>query len=301
MRAQPALDSATAGGESSIENTIESPSRSERIEALRQTVKWVVYSLLIVNWGYYIFDDWRVAQHTLEAGDGILEYLNAYATSFDELAWFAMLFLFEAETYWLSDDQMSRLLRFSFVGLRFACYAFLAHTVYAYIFNYVELVNAPLLSNAASVCDLADQSFSFVRNLAYTAIDATNCGILSNAGALYQIGGDSVVTDAAGIAELKLLYIVDIEDALVWLAVVLVIELVVLLQERGISESRLISACNYLTFLLYGVLICNALIWIWKGHYVYGWDELLWIGGFAAIEMNLSEWRDELNEEAAAV
>ncbi len=297
---QNARDARTAGGESSIENSIESTQRSGRPEATRQTIKWVVYSLLVVNWGYYIFDDWRVAQHTLSAGDGLLEYLNAYATSLDELAWFAMLFLFEAETYWLSDDQMSRFLRFSFVGLRFTCYAFLAHTVYAYVFNYFELVNAPLLHHVASVCDLSDQAFSFVRNLAYTSIDTANCGSLSNAGALFQIGGDSVVSDAAGVAELKFLYAVDIEDALVWLSVVLTIEFVVLLQERGISEGPLINACNYLTFGLYGVLVCNALIWFWKGHYVYGWDQLLWIGGFAAIEMNLSEWRDELNEEAAA-
>lgn len=284
----------------SIENTAESMPQTDRTEAIRQTIKWVVYSLLLVNWGYYIFDDWRVAQHTLTAGDGVLKYLNAYATSLDELAWFAMLFLFEAETYWLSDDKMSRLLRFGFVGLRFACYAFLAHTVYAYVFNYLEVVDASLLANLASVCDLSDQSFSFVRNLAYTAIDAANCGSLSTTSSLYQIGDDSVVSDAAGIAELKLLYAVDIEDALIWLAVVLTIELVVLIQERGVSEGPLIVACNYLTIGLYGVLIINAMIWIWKGHYVYGWDQLLWIGGFTAIEMNLSEWRDELNEEAAA-
>jgi hypothetical protein len=27
---------------------------------------------------------------------------------------------------------------------------------------------------------------------------------------------------------------------------------------------------------------------------LYFWDELVWIGGFAAIEMNVSQWRDEL-------
>jgi hypothetical protein len=30
---------------------------------------------------------------------------------------------------------------------------------------------------------------------------------------------------------------------------------------------------------------------------LYLWDELVWIGGFAAIEMNVSQWRDELLEE----
>jgi hypothetical protein len=273
--------------------------QTERSELIRQSIKWGVYSLLIVNWGYYIFDDWRMAQFTLVAGDSIREHLNAYATSLDELAWFSLLFLFEAETYWLDTDAMSRLQRRLLVALRIACYSFLAHTVYAYIFNYYELTQAPIMAAASSVCDLSGQDFSFVRNLAYSLIDASNCGELSTASTLYQIGGDQVITDLAGLEELKLLYAVDIEDAIVWLAVVLIIELVLLVQEKGISEGTLINVCNYATIALYCVLICNALLWFWKGHWVYGWDELLWIGGFAAIEMNLSEWRDELQQEAA--
>jgi hypothetical protein len=61
----------------------------------------------------------------------------------------------------------------------------------------------------------------------------------------------------------------------------------------------LITSLNYLTVALYGFLVCNAAYWAWKGHWVYAWDELLWIGGFVAIEMNLSEWRDEIDEAAA--
>ena len=240
-----------------------------------------------------------MAQYTLAAGDSIREYFNAYATSLDELAWFAMLFLFEAETYWLDAKAMSRLQRHLFVALRIVCYTFLAHTVYAYIFNYYELTQSVMLPAINSLCDLSDQNFSFIRNLAYTAIDAGNCGALSTASAIFQIGSDRVVTDLAGMDELRLLYAVDIEDAIVWLAVVLVIELVVLLQEKGISKGPLITACNVVTVGLYGILVCNALLWFWKGHWVYGWDELLWIGGFAAIEMNLSEWREDLQDEAA--
>jgi len=254
--------------------------------------------LLIVNWGYYIFDDWRVAQHTLVAGDSLREHFNSYATSLDELAWFTMLFLFEAETYWLDAAAMTRLKRRLFVALRIICYAFLVHTVYAYIFDYYEITQAPILPAISSTCDLVTQNFSFVRNLAYTAIDANNCSALSSATTLYQIGNNPVITDLAGLLELKLLYAVEIEDALIWLGVVLTIELVVLMQERGISGGPLISGCNYLTMALYTVLVGNAIVWFWKGHWVYGWDQLLWIGGFAAIGSNLSQWRDELQDEA---
>ena len=162
--------------EVAIENALEAAPQKDRVDVIRQTIKWVVYSLLLVNWGYYLFDDWRVAQHTLKDGDTLVEYFNAYATSLDELAWFVMLFLFEAETYWL-EDHVSRFVQRLFVVLRIACYFFLANTVYSYIFNYFELAASPLLGGVTSVCDLADQSFSFVRNLAYTAIDASNCGV----------------------------------------------------------------------------------------------------------------------------
>lgn len=285
----------------SIEKTLPSSDKLDRADVIRQTIKIVVYSLLLVNWGYYMYDDWRVAQHTLLAGDSLAKYFNAYATSLDELAWFVMLFLFEAETYWLSDEAMTKMLRRLFVGLRLACYAFLAHTVYAYLFNYFELIQAPLLDGLSTACDVNGQGYSFVRNLAYTIIDASNCGSLTRTDELFQIGGALVVTDAAGLSELKTLYLVDIEDAIVWLAVVLLIEWVVLLQEKGISEGRLIRICNGLTVGLYGVLVANAMLWFWKGHWVYGWDQLLWIGGFMAIGMNLAEWREDLIDEASHV
>jgi hypothetical protein len=45
------------------------------------------------------------------------------------------------------------------------------------------------------------------------------------------------------------------------------------------------------------VLFAHAVFWAWTGHWVYGWDQFLWIAGFWAIEMNVSEWREEIREE----
>ena len=56
----------------------------------------------------------------------------------------------------------------------------------------------------------------------------------------------------------------------------------------------------------YAVLFFDAAYWAWMGHWLYTWDQLLWIGGFWAIEFNLKEWREELsgknrkNEPAAS-
>ncbi len=40
-----------------------------------------------------------------------------------------------------------------------------------------------------------------------------------------------------------------------------------------------------------------AAYWGYLAHWLYVWDELVWIAGFAAIEMNVVEWRDEILEE----
>ncbi len=287
-------------GATNIAELTQSPQSLTRQDLLRQAIKWTVYSLLIINWGYYVFDDWRAAQHTLGASEPLIRWMSAYATSIDELAWFTLLFLFEAETYWLPDDALTRVKRFVFVGIRLACYGFLLHTMYAFGVYYLEVVNSTVLSSTMTLCDLAGQDYSFLRNLAYTEIDAGNCADLPSGAQLFQIGSDLVVTDVAGLTEDRGLAIIDLIDVTTWLLVVIIIELTVVAQERGMTGGPFMVASKYLTMALYSILVFNAAYWSWKGHYVYTWDQLLWIGGFAAIGMNLSEWRDELDQAAVA-
>jgi len=82
----------------------------------------------------------------------------------------------------------------------------------------------------------------------------------------------------------------------IWLVIIIAIELVVRMQDRGISGGISITALNRTKLLGYSLLLSLGVYWAWLGHTLYLWDTVLWIGGFVAIEMNLSEWRDELNE-----
>jgi hypothetical protein len=86
----------------------------------------------------------------------------------------------------------------------------------------------------------------------------------------------------------------DLVEAVVWLLILLAIELVVRVQGRGIIGGALISTANALKIFLYLSLIALGIYWATLSHWLYLWDELVWIGGFAAIEMNVSQWRDEL-------
>jgi hypothetical protein len=46
----------------------------------------------------------------------------------------------------------------------------------------------------------------------------------------------------------------------------------------------------------YGVLIIDGLFWLATGHYLYAFDQALWIGGFWAIEWNLKQWRTAIED-----
>ena len=131
------------------------------------------------------------------------------------------------------------------------------------------------------------------------AIDGGNCGELSDASEFFQMVVPSVVTDRKGLRIEKELGWVDLIEAIVWLLIVLTIEIEVRLQNRDITTGGLIRAANAAKGLLYGLLLLAMGYWAFRGLWLYVWDEFVWIAGFAVIEMNVSEWRDELLEEAA--
>jgi hypothetical protein len=266
----------------------------------QQKLKWTVYTLLILNFGYYIFDDWRAAQSVLLPDASFLDITASYATSFDELGWFGLLFLFEFETYWADDEVDYGLGYWLMQGFMVLCYVVLSHTLYAYVMDIIDLGKATVLSDVDTVCALVGQELSFLRNLAYDLIDAGNCATLSEGGAIYRLDGEPVVTDITGYQlDLRQAWMTLIE-CVGWLSIVLLITFVMLLQNAGVYESRWIRSANTLQYVAYACIIACALSWSWYGYYVYTWDSLLWIGGFAAIDANLSSWRDELKDKQVA-
>jgi hypothetical protein len=239
-----------------------------------------------------------MAQHTLRAGGTIVEWAGAFVTTIDEMAWFVLLGLFELETYALSDEVaykpgVEKLMH----GVRIICYVFLAHTIYAYSIAVMDLYPTEPVPGVDSLCELADQDMSYTYNLDYTLIDSTNCSQLSGASEFFFSGGVSVVADAEGLGLERALAWVDLIEASVWLLIVFTIEFMVRMQSRGLTGGPLITAANASKIVLYGVLLLFAAYWGYLAHWLYVWDELVWIAGFAAIEMNVAEWRGEMLEE----
>ena len=272
-----------------------------------QAVKLVVYALLLINFAFYFIEDWQIAQFTRANGGTFLQWTSAFVTSIDELAWFVLLFLFELETYVLDDAALTRRRLILMHGARYVCYAFLAHTVYAYSVDIVKLGNVEAVENVSSLCQMEGGKSSFASNLEYSEITIKNCEELSSAnGFIYLDPPDYlIVTDAEGFVIETQLSVVDLAESITWLLILFSIEATVMLQERSIgisSSSGFLSSfdteaslklLNRAKVVLYCLLWGAIAYWVFRGHYIYGWDEFVWIIGFVLIENNISGWREE--------
>ena len=266
----------------------------------RQLLKIVVYSLLLINFAQYIRNDWVIAGHTLHSGSTFLDWTRAYAVTIDESAWIILLILFEMETY-LINNPLSRAKAMLMLVVRLCCYGFLAHTLYAYIFYAYEFSQAQVVEGVSNLCQMVGQDVSYAYNLVYSEISADNCANLSSANQFLYIDPPTffIVQDLAGLRIEKQLIWVDIVEAITWLLILATIEVTVYLQDRGIVKGLLLKSVNNAKFLLYSILWGAIFYWIYRGHYMFAWDEFVWIVGFVAIEMNVVEWRKEINQSDA--
>jgi hypothetical protein len=261
-----------------------------------QLLKWSVYSLLLLNWGFYAAEEFYMATHTLRQGGTFMEWAEAFATTIDELAWFGLLFMFELETYVLEDDAFDRRwVKWGVHGARLVCYVMLAHTVLARVTTIMDVEAVQGAPEVASLCQVADQEISWGENYRYETITAENCSKLPGTAPFFWLE-PTVLTDSDGLALERKHVWIDLSDAVVWLLVIWAIELAVWLQNRDITGGRLMFVSHAARF-FYLALFAHAAFWAWTGHWVYAWDQTLWILGFWAIERNLSEWREEIIEE----
>ena len=263
-----------------------------------QLLKLVVYSLLIFNFFLYIRDDFVTSSHTLRSGSTFLEITRSFATTIDESAWITLLLLFELETYLLSDDPLSRSKALLMQVIRLICYVSLAHTLYAWFGNLMELYASVPIEGVTSLCQMVSEDVSYAFNLVYTEINQSNCASLSTATQFFYVDPPTflIVEDHAGLVIEKQLAWIDLFEAITWLVILFTIEVAVWLQDRNIGKGFIFKVLKATKLSLYSLLWTAVAYWIYRGHYMFAWDEFVWIAGFTAIEMNMVEWRKEINE-----
>lgn len=169
----------------------------------------------------------------------------------------------------------------------------IGHTVHAFAINVAELQPTVPVDGVTNLCEMTADDVSFVRNLEYTSVDAATCATLSDATQFYRVANDPVVTDLAGLELERDLAWVDVVEVIVWLLVILTIELAVHMQSRGVTGGMLLSTARFFKLFFYIAILGMGVYWATLSHWVCLWDEIVWIGGFIAIEMNVSQWRNE--------
>ena len=268
--------------------------RTWNAQKIQQVLKWTVYALLLINFAFYIGEDWNRIAYTLTAESTILNWTAEFATSIDYVGWILLLCMLELETYVLEDEDWKGWVAYAVRGVRFGCYAMIAHTLYAAVLATINLQPTVAVENVSDLCGMVDEDVSYVYNLEYTDVTIETCGALSAETELYWVESGLIVTDKVGLELERVLGWVDLWEVILWLLILLAIETVVRLQDRGITEGAILSVANSLKILMYLVLVAFGIYWAALSHWLYLWDELLWVAGFTAIEMNITKWRDEL-------
>ena len=265
---------------------------------LYQVFKYALYVFLSMN-VYWFFAEEHAANALLYPdGVGLGDIIDAYAATVDTAAWVVLLLMFELETYVLEDHHFTRSVTWSLHSLRFICYAFIVYAVSGYVGNLLSVLDVSTMAGVSNLCSLVSDGWSYSHDLEeYTLLTAANCSSFSTATSFLEFADAKAVVDAAGHTAIVWLAWVDVINAIVWLVVVLILEIDVRLQEKGLYEGLVLRASNVSKFVLYSILFVAAVYWGLYGDFVDFWDAFLWLLAFFFIEMNVVEWRQESLEE----
>jgi len=264
---------------------------------LFQLFKYAVYALLAFNVYVFWSEEFLAAAVQFPAGVGAFDLIDAYAATIDTAAWVVLLLMFELETNILEDDQFSPAVSRTLLGVRALCYGFIIYAFYGYVVNLTFLYQATALTGVGDLCSLVTDGWSYAIDLdEYTQLTAANCGSISEATQYWRFADVPAVVDATGLQAIQYLAWVDVINAAVWLLVVLVLEFDVWLQERNRFEGVSLQISNAAKFILYSLLLLAAIYWGVKGDFIDFWDAFLWLVAFVFIELNVFEWRQEVNE-----
>ena len=214
---------------------------NRNLHKLQQAFKWVVYLLLFVNFCFYIEEDWSAATYTLGQDAGMAQWISAFATTIDETAWFILLIMLELETYVLDDEQFTPWVTILLHAIRVICFTMIAYTIFAFGQYVIEVRETLPVENITSLCQLADKDLSYTYNLDYHEVTGTSCGTLSSDTKFYWVADDVVVASAEGLRLERQLAWADFAEVVIWLVIIIAIELVVRIQDRGISRGIAIT------------------------------------------------------------
>ena len=262
--------------------------------------KYSVYALLTLNIFLFFAEEYQAALTQFADGIAAADFIEAFASTIDTAAWVVLLLMFELETYVLDDRSFTPRVTWSLRVFRALCYAIIVYAFYGYIANLWFTLDTSTLAAVDSLCSLPEGWSWTVTLDEYAVLTSDNCATFSTAVEFYRFNGLDAAIDAATLADVRSLAWVDVINGGVWILVVILLEIDVFLQERGLYEGWALRISTAVKFLLYGTLLIAVVFWMWKGDFKDWWDAFLWLVAFVFIELNVFEWRAESHREAAA-
>lgn len=262
--------------------------------------KYSVYTLLTLNIFLFFAEEYQAALTQFSDGIPAADFIEAFASTIDTAAWVVLLLMFELETYILDDRTFTPRVTWSLRLLRTLCYAIIVYAFYGYVANLWFTFDTSPLAAVDNLCSLpADWSWTITLD-EYAALTRENCATFSTAAEFYRFNGLDAAIDAATLADVRELAWIDVINGGVWILVVVLLEIDVFLQERGLYEGWALTASTATKVFLYGTLLIAVFFWMWKGDFKDWWDAFLWLIAFVFIELNVFEWRSESHREVAA-
>ena len=262
-------------------------------------IKAALYALLLANFGYYLAEDWLRTSFLLTDASSFYDWIREFNTSLDEVAWFTLLLIFELETYVLDESGWSRNVARIVFLIKLTTFCLIGHTLYVNFTALAEILGPASASAVSDLCDLTNTGRSWLFNLDYTLISSETCDGLPQLPQYWEIPGEPVITSPAGLDLARRLAWCDFMETAAWLSLGASMEAAIRITQRGVTSGGAVRALNWLKFGLYALILALGVYWAYYGHWVYLWDELLWIFGFAFLEVNLDGWRDEIDNEVA--
>ena len=262
--------------------------------------KYSVYILLTYDGLLFFYGD--VAASAVTFGDAVTwrNVIEAYAATFDTLAWIALLVLLELETAVIPDHLLRGWLKWVMKGLSGICYFVIFYSFYGYIYKYGVLTDLVPFS-VDDVCSLIGTSFTYVSTLdEYLPLDQSVCTTM-NSLPLVQVNGTQIIGVEPAMSDAIALAVIDIVNAADWLVIVVLLEVEVYLQLKDVLTKRMMIAGKYIKGFFYLVLLYCAIYWGVESTFLDFWDAFLWLVGFVFIELNVFQWNAENEEEREQV
>ena len=259
----------------------------------QQFLKWPIYSLLFINFIFYITED--AATLAREGYQSLWDITGAFATSLDIAGWFGLLLVFEIETYWQQVYAMPKA-RWTLNALRWVCFGILAHTLVVYTGDLTAALNPEEIALTQTDCTGEGATRYQLHNQVYTPMSAADClGKITEGTSLWSFEADTLV-DKESLKIARVQATASFVECAAWLAAGLAFAAMAWLKRRNVRAGAVTTLARQIPHISYLLIVSCALLWGSYGHYLYTYDSLLWLGGFAMIEANLSTWQTRLTE-----